>query len=261
MILIPFKKQGMGWAHVAESLLRDSTAAVKGGRLCKFYIIWKLHKAPNAAGLRSRPIAAALNYVTGPASHFLHSQLKKDVLRHPHVLLDSLDLIRTVEGQWFTAAEQIMLTTADVNALYPSIQLERGMTALRWFMEHHTNFNQTLKDLCLRLAHFVLTNNYVECEELGDAKYRQIIGTAMGTSFSVVYAIIFMIWLETPIINDKRFSQYIRLYKRFIDDLFLIWTGPATAMCEFRHALAIADEAISLDWSGYETQQSRGGDG
>jgi hypothetical protein len=40
-----------------------------------------------------------------------------------------------------------------------------------------TSFNQTLKDLCLKLAHFVLTNNYVECEELGDASYHQIIGT------------------------------------------------------------------------------------
>ena len=255
MILIPFKTRGMGWAHVAESILRDSNTAVKGGRLCKFYIIWKLHKAANAAGMRSRPIAAAINYVTGPASHFLHSQLKEAVWRHPHVLKDSLDLIRMVEGLHFNAAEQIMLTAADVNALYPSIQLERGMTAIRWFMEQHTSFNQTLKDLCLKLAHFVLTNNYVECEELGGASYRQIIGTAMGTSFSVVYAIIFMIWLETPILTDARFSQYIRLYKRFIDDLFLIWTGPAAVLCEFRHALAIADEAISLDWSGYESQQ------
>ncbi len=33
MILIPLKKQGMGWAHVAESILRDSNMAVKGGRL------------------------------------------------------------------------------------------------------------------------------------------------------------------------------------------------------------------------------------
>ncbi len=46
--------------------------------------------------------------------------------------------------------------------------------------------------------------NYVECEELEDASHRQIIGTAMGTSFSVVYPVIFMI-LETPILNDKRF--------------------------------------------------------
>ena len=54
--------------------------------------------------------------------------------------------------------------------------------------------------------------------------WKHIVGTAMGTSFSVVYAVIFMIWLETPIVNDVRFRQYIRLLKRFIDDLFLIWT-------------------------------------
>jgi hypothetical protein len=52
--------------------------------------------------------------------------------------------------------------------------------------------------------------------------------------------------METPILNNKRFSQYIRLYKRFIDDLFLIWTGPAAVLCEFRHALAMADEEINI---------------
>ncbi len=43
-------------------------------------------------------------------------------------------------------------------------------------MEQHASFNQTLKDLWLNLVHFVLTNNYVECEELGNA-HCQIIGT------------------------------------------------------------------------------------
>jgi len=38
----------------------------------------------------------------------------------------------------------------------------------------------------------------MECKELGGAMYQQVVGTAMGTSFSVVYTIIFMIGLETP---------------------------------------------------------------
>ena len=88
-------------------------------------------------------------------------------------------------------------------------------------MDNHTSFNQTLKDLCLNLAHFVLTNNYVVCMELGCTICCQMVRTAKGTSFSVVYAVIFMIWLETPIVNDVRFRQYILLYKRFIDDPFL----------------------------------------
>ena len=84
-------------------------------------------------------------------------------------------------GLCFDADEQIMLTAAD--SLYPSVQLERWMAALQWFMDNHTSFNQTLKNKCLKLAHIVLTNNCVVCEELGHTIYRQIVRTAMGTSF------------------------------------------------------------------------------
>ena len=195
--------------------------------------------------------------MTGPASQFLHCQLQTEVWKHQHVLRDSLDLIRILERKRFESHGEATLTSADVNALYPSINLERGMTALSWFMDHHTSFSQTLKDLCLKLAHFVLTNNYVECKELGGAMYQQVVGTAaMGTSFSVVYAIIiFMIWLETPIVNDERFRSCIQLYKRFIDDLFVIWTGPVATLCEFRKAMGRADPNISLDWTGYDSQE------
>jgi hypothetical protein len=256
-VLCRFKGIGNtgAWDFICSSILRNAEEAVKGGRLCAFYIIWKLHKASTANGLRSRPIAAAINYVTGSASHFLHCQLQGDVWKHPHVLRDSLDLIRILEERRFESAGRAMLTSADVVALYPSIRLEQGMIALQWFMDHHTDFNPTLKDLCLKLAHFVLTNNYVECKELNGTMYQQVVGTAMGTSFSVVYAIIFMIWLETPIVESERFRSCIQLYKRFIDDLFLIWTGSVALLCEFRKALAMADNNISLDWTGYESQE------
>ena len=106
----------------------------------------------------------------------------------------------------------------------------------------------------LRRANFFVTNKYVECEELECGIYRQHIGPAMGTSSSVVYAVIFMIRLETQIIEDPRFRQFIKPYKQFIDDIFLIWTGSAAALCVFRRALASADEAFELDWGGYERQ-------
>ena len=57
------------------------------------------------------------------------------------------------------------------------------MAALSWFMDRHTRFSQTLEDLCLN---FVLTNNYVECKELGGAVYQQVVGTAIGTYLSVM---------------------------------------------------------------------------
>ena len=114
-------------------------------------------------------------------------------------------------------------------------------------MDNHTSFNQTLEDLCVRLANFVLTNSHVECKELECCIYRQNIGTAMGTSFLVVYAVSFMIPLETPMVEDPRFRQFIKRYNRFIDDIFLIWTGSAAALCAFRRVHASADETIELD--------------
>ncbi len=82
-----------------------------------------------------------------------------------------------------------------------------------------------------------------------------MIGTAMGASLSVIYAIIFMILLESPIINDVRFSQYIRLYKRFIDDLVLKWAGQADALCDFRRSLTTADEQSA--WTGTVVDRNR----
>ena len=63
-LLLPFKKRGGGWTQVVESINRDSSRAAEKRRLCKFYIIWKLHKKANAVGLRSRPIASAEDYIT-----------------------------------------------------------------------------------------------------------------------------------------------------------------------------------------------------
>ena len=50
-------------------------------------------------------------------------------------------------------------------------------------MDNHTSFNKTLKDLCLRLMNFVLTNSYVECDELERGIYCQHVGAVIGTFF------------------------------------------------------------------------------
>ncbi len=93
----------------------------------------------------------------------------------------------------------------------------------------------------------MLENNYVECNGIEGA-FLQKIGTAMGTSFSVTYAIIFMIWLETPIINE--FQQHIILYKKYIDDIFLIWSGSAAELCRFREKFGMGNDHIKLEWQG-----------
>jgi hypothetical protein len=84
-------------------------------------------------------------------------------------------------------------------------------------MAEHSSIPQNLQPKYLKLARFVLENNYVECKGI-EGSFLQSIGTAMGTSFSVTYATKFMIWLETPIINE--FQRQIVLHKRFLTKKF-----------------------------------------
>ena len=172
------------------------------------------------------------------------------VNKHVHVLPDSLSLIRLLESTPISPDQNIILTSADVTALYPSIKLDDGLKALKWFTATHTSIPLELQPKYLKLARFVLENNYVECEGL-EGTFLQKIGTAMGTSFSVTYATIFMIWLETPIIDE--FRKNIALYKRYIDDILLIWSGSSAELCRFRAMFANANANIKLEWQNIPT--------
>ena len=110
--------------------------------------MWKLHKKANARGVRSRPISNNIGYPTGQVTRFLHCQLIDAVNRHPHVLQDSLGLIRQLESIPISPEQELLLTSADVAALYPFFDIEdgnHGMKALQWFMEEHTSILPVLQ--------------------------------------------------------------------------------------------------------------------
>ena len=44
------------------------------------------------------------------------------------------------------------------------------------------------------------------------------------------------------------YSQYLRLYKRFIDDIFAIWYGPKGTLLEFRDALNNESDRIKFTY-------------
>jgi hypothetical protein len=113
------------------------------------------------------------------------------------------------------AHRQIRIATFDVTALYPSIDLNNGISSLRWFLKTFCDYSVELNALILVLARFVFTHCYIACPDVNDNIFHQLIGTAVGTIFAVVYAKIHMILVETDAV--ERFRDNITLYKRFID--------------------------------------------
>lgn len=220
-------------------------------RLCKVFCLWKLHKKPKDNGLESRLIAPNCGYFTSDASTFLHYQLAPLVFAHDFVLEGSLSLCRLIEDinkeqeNWW----ETHIATADIVALYPSIPVKEGLSALRWFLDKYSSYPKDLQEFLYFLAEFILNNNFVECDGIGSGIFQQVVGVPMGTSFSVVFSIIFMIWLEEPIIS--RYKEWILLFKRAIDDQIFIFKGPSRKFDELKEEFNQAHSNIKFDWGKF----------
>jgi hypothetical protein len=181
-------------------------------KLARFYILPKIHKSP----VVGRPICASIQTQTFHASRYLDKILQPIARRCSTFIKDSFDIITIIESTVFPANTVFM--TADVTELYPSIDIEDGLAALR-----HRLLALRLPlarvNFILDLAAFVLRNNYIE---FGDTMWHQIRGTAMGTSFAVVFAIIYLSVLEEEVMEICLATPGFRrplLLRRFIDDI------------------------------------------
>ena len=222
-------------------------AAVADPRLCPIELMMKEHKPPSSTGIRTRAIVSLDNYLTGQDSQFLHCMLHPFVFKHRFVLKDSLTFVRMLDELVVLNDNRLRWATYDVQALYPSIDLERGLKSLKWFMETECNFNDNLQDFIMTVARFVLTHSYIYCPEISANIFHQIVGAAMGCSFIVVYAIIHMICIETPIV--RKFKKNISMYKRLIDDGIIGWHGSDEDFALFSAAFNEADPSIKVTWT------------
>ena len=191
----------------------------------KFHIIPKLHKNL----MVGRPIAASHSYNTRPISIFI-DELTKPKIRIPTVLRDSGELIQSLEYTVLPTTE-CFLVTADVVSLYPNVDTKKALIALDLLLRE-ARVPET--PLLIQLARLVFDNNYLSSEFSPDI-FHQVFGIAMGTPFAVTAAYAFMFHHEKYIV--EYYFQYLKLYKRFIDDIFAIWCGPKGTLLEFLNAL------------------------
>ena len=207
----------------------------------KFYILPKIHKSPIAG----RPIAASHSYITRPISIFVDELVKPNITM-PTVLRDSGELIQCLEKVELPA--NCFLVTADVSSLYPDIDTKKAIIALDLLLREG-KVAQT--PLLVQLARLIFENNFLKSEFSSDV-YHQTFGIAMGTPFAVTATNAFMYYHERDII--ELYSRNLTLYKRFIDDIFVIWEGPRDTLLQFLSAIDAKDERIKIT---YEISDSK----
>ena len=117
------------------------------------------------------------------------------------------------------------LVTIDVNSLYTNIPTQEGINACLNYIDQNEdllpNFTPN-KRIMKTLFHFVLEHNYFL---FNDKLYKQLQGTAMGTKVAPCFADLFLGKFEEDFILTPEITNKIKLYKRFLDDIFILWTG------------------------------------
>ncbi len=87
----------------------------------------------------------------------------------------------------------------------------------------------------LDLINEILTSNFFM---YGTDFFLQTSGVAMGSKMSPSFASLYVGYFEQNIIFNNQENPYLHHtehWKRYLDDVFFIWTGPAPLLQEFRH--------------------------
>ena len=123
--------------------------------------------------------------------------------------------------------EGAILATLDVTSLYTNIPNQEGLVAVTEHMRKDPS-KGPIANYILDLVKLELHNMSFE---VNNGFFLQIGGTAMGTAVTPNYANLFMDRFETKALENYPLKPLI--WKRFIDDIFLIWTHGEDLLKDF----------------------------
>ncbi|CAJ0928207.1 unnamed protein product, partial [Ranitomeya imitator] len=177
-----------------------------------FYTLPKIHKHP----LRppGHPIVASTESLLSPLAITLEKILSPLVPRIKSYLKDTTGFLTSLKNIGRLPIN-CLLVSMDVNSLYTSIRHQDGIESVMSFLSSHTNFSIQQQKFCKDLL-----------------TLRK--GTAMGSNMAPPYANIFMDHFElTYVYTHPSFMSYVIYWRRYIDYIFLIWTGDAETLDNF----------------------------
>ena len=209
-------------------------------KLCRMYFLPKLHK-PN---LTFRPICASINWITYWTSVYIHLSIFPLLTLIPSYITNSAQVVTMLD--YIQPPKYFQFLEADVDNLYPSINIDDGLDAMHTFLCQRSKFPKEKITFLVNLTKWVLTNNFVN---FNNDFFLQTSGTAMGTPCAVVFACIYMHIIEQEALDIFASQRYIHscviLFLRFIDDIIAIFTDYTSAY-EFMEILNSRRKNITL---------------
>ncbi|CAJ0945100.1 unnamed protein product [Ranitomeya imitator] len=165
-----------------------------------FYTLPKVHKGCHP--LKGRPIVSGVDSLTQNCGIYVDQILRPFVTSIPSYLRDTSDLLLKLEGMHL--GQDVWLASIDIEALYSSIPHEAGIEGVRYFLQQRSVACWEHNEFVLNILRYILTHNAFSFD---GKHFHQLRGTAMGCPY------------------DRWWDEFISIWYRYIDDVFLVWTG------------------------------------
>ena len=183
--------------------------------------------------------------LAGLIDHFLQPGMKKlgSFLKDTKHTLELIENINEKVDKGELSLEGVSLVSLDVEKMYNNISQELGVSAAKEYLDSRNPLSQSVgsnenkdpfisTDSLLEGLDLCINNNYFSFD---DKIYKQVGGVGTGVVCAPPYACLAMGKFEEMVFNtmsdERRFLELILFWKRFIDDILMLFKG-TKAECE-----------------------------
>ena len=177
-----------------------------------FYLTLKVHKSP----LKSRPIVSCSGTLLESLGVWVDSKLQIAAQRQWAYFKSSYELVQQLKS--LDLPPNTFLFTADAVSMYTNIPTNKALLFIGKYLREKRYPGVPIGAL-MRALQLIMRNNIVH---FGDTYHKQLCGTAMGTPPAPPYANLYAAIKEERAL--ERFSTHITFFRRFIDDIFGMFT-------------------------------------
>lgn len=210
-------------------------------RIPIIYTVPKIHK--NKENPPGRPIVNGIDSLTSRMDQYIDYFIQPAVqqteahLKDTKHILQLLNTVPVLEGR-------TLLATAEVTSLYTIVQHHDAISATKWLLRKYSTLICKQRKYLIKCLNFCLKCNYFWHNQ---TYFKQLVGIAMGAKFAPGVANAFMAqWEEKAVYTDT--PAELNVYKRFIDDVVIVWNGDRNTLEMFLNKLNDNDKNISLVW-------------
>ena len=185
---------------------------ILNGRLPSFFALPKIHKPQ----VPLRPIVSFCGSPLHALTKFLKTLLQP-LVKDNYSVKNSYEFSNFIRDQTIDVNETMV--SFDVVNLFPSIPQSLAISTLEeiLFSANQQIFSSEHAELIIKGVKLCLNSSYFLAQNLIK---KQIKGVPMGSSLSPIIAELVMNKIENIAINS--FTNYIKIWKRFVDDTFVV---------------------------------------